>query len=151
MTPQLDNNIYEHVKLLCANGDSLADRKEFNLALEKYQEALRLVPEPSFKWEASTWIFTAIGDAHFLSGNFNEAYSAFSSAAACPGGIGNPFIHLRLGEIQFELGNELLAADELARAYMSAGKNIFAGEPEKYFSLLKKKLRMPEGDSEYGN
>ena len=145
MVVTLNNEIHTRIKSLCADGDSLADRKEFKLALEKYEEALRLVPEPNFKWEASTWIFTAIGDAHFLSGHIKEAYTAFSSAAACPGGIGNPFIHLRLGEIQFELGNELLAANELARAYMSAGKNIFSGEPEKYFSLLQKKLRMPEG------
>jgi hypothetical protein len=50
-----------------------------------------------------------------------------------------------LGEIQYELGNQILAADELARAYMAAGKDIFTGEPEKYFNLVKRKLKMPDG------
>jgi len=145
MAAELDNDIYARIKLLCAEGDALAERKEYQLALEKYQESLRLLPEPIVAWEAATWILVAIGDVHFLSGNINDAYIAFSNPIHCPNGVGNPFIHLRLGEIQYELGNQILAADELARAYMAAGKDIFTGEPEKYFNLVKRKLKMPDG------
>ena len=54
----------------------------------------------------------------------------------CPDAIGNPFIHLRLGQTQFELGNKDRAADELMRAYMGAGAEIFVGEAPKYLQYL---------------
>jgi hypothetical protein len=54
----------------------------------------------------------------------------------CPEAIGNPFIHLRLGQTQFELGNKDRAADELMRAYMGAGAEIFAEEAPKYLEFL---------------
>jgi hypothetical protein len=62
----------------------------------------------------------------------------------CPGAIGNPFLHLRLGQCQFELGNLDRAGDELARAYMGAGNEIFVGA-EKYFEFLKTRLKPPPG------
>ena len=54
----------------------------------------------------------------------------------CPEAIGNPFIHLRLGQAQFELGDKEAAADELMRAYMGAGAEIFAEEAPKYLEYL---------------
>src|SRR3954464_15875006 len=117
MPLELDERVHARIKALCAAGDVFAERKEFNLAVKEYEKALALLPSPVSMWEAATWIWAAIGDTYFLSGNFAEAYKAFSEGTHCPGGVGNPFVHLRLGEIQFELGNEIVAADELARAY----------------------------------
>ena len=79
----------------------------------------------------------AIGDANFESRNYEHAKAALSDAMHCPGAIGDPFIHLRLGQCQFELGNLPRANDELARAYMGGGKEIFDAEDPKYFSHLK--------------
>jgi tetratricopeptide (TPR) repeat protein len=143
MYPELDDKIHTRVKELCKDGDRLIAAKEFSSALKEYQKALGLLPSPISDWEAGTWIWVAIGDAHFRCGNFPEAYNAFSEATHCPGGLGNPYVHLRLGEVQFELGNEILAADELARAYMGGGKEIFAEELPKYFEFVKSKLHMP--------
>jgi hypothetical protein len=56
----------------------------------------------------------------------------------CPGAIGNPLIHLRLGQVQYELENFAKSKDELMRAYMCQGIEIFDGEDEKYFNFLKK-------------
>jgi tetratricopeptide (TPR) repeat protein len=140
---ELADSVHAEVKALCATGDALAERQEFNLGVKEYEKALALLPSPASMWEAATWIWVAIGDAYFLSENFGEAYKAFSEATHCPGGVGNPFVHLRLGEIQFELGNEVLAADELARAYMGGGSKIFDGEPAKYFDFVKTKIKMP--------
>jgi tetratricopeptide (TPR) repeat protein len=145
MQTELTDEIHARIKSLCADGDLWAERKDYESALKKYLEASELLPEPILAWEAATWIFAAVGDAHFHSGNIKEAYNAFSKATHCPGGIGNPFLHLRLGEIQFELGNELVAADELTRAYMAGGSNIFKGEPDKYFDFIKLRLKMPAG------
>ena len=40
---------------------------------------------------------------------------------------------------RFELGNEPRAADELMRAYMGAGPEIFADEDPKYIEFLASK------------
>jgi hypothetical protein len=64
----------------------------------------------------------------------------------CPGDIGNPFLHLRLGQSQLELGNRERAADELARAYMGGGKEIFEQDEPEYFQFLKTVLKKPQVD-----
>lgn len=143
MPVSLDDNIHAQIKRLCAAGDDLAERQLFSEAVSKYNEALAMLPEPTHQWDAAAWIYTAIGDAFFHSANFPESLMAFTQATNCPNGVGNPFVHLRLGQIQLELGNEIIAADELTRAYMGAGKKIFDGEPPKYFELLRQKIKEP--------
>lgn len=58
----------------------------------------------------------------------------------CPGAIGNPFVHLRLGQCQFEIGNLERAAVELTRAYALKGDEMFSGEDPKYLAFLKTKI-----------
>jgi hypothetical protein len=62
-----------------------------------------------------------------------------------PDAIGNPFLHLRLGQCQLELGNESRAADELARAFMGAGIEMFLSQDPKYLTFLKSRLAAPPG------
>ena len=54
----------------------------------------------------------------------------------CPGGLGNPFLHLRLGQVLLDQGHDDLAADELMRAYMGAGAEIFESEDGRYLRFL---------------
>ena len=76
------------------------------------------MPEPKEAWDAALLIRSAVGDAYFFKGNYMLAAVSFSDAAAKLGGLGNPFVHLRLGECHYELGDMTAAADELARATM---------------------------------
>jgi tetratricopeptide (TPR) repeat protein len=140
---KLPDAIYVQVTSLSEKGDALAEEAKYREAIEKYVAALDLLPEPKSGWEASKWLLTAIGDANFLGGHYEQARAAMSDAMGCPGAIGNPFIHLRLGQAQFELGNLERAADELARAYMGAGKEIFEEDDPKYFAFLKTVLKPP--------
>lgn len=133
---ELPDEAYQEIKSLCAEGDALAGRHEFREAVEVYQHALQLVPDPKEEWQASTWILAAIGDALFLGGHPDYAVRALQDAMICPGGLGNPFLHLRLGQVQFELGELDRAADELMRAYMGAGEEIFSTENPKYRTFL---------------
>jgi len=128
---------------MCQEGDVLADQALLGEAVSKYEEALGLLPMPISQWEASTWILTAIGDACFHMKDYQKAVRSLLDAMNCPGALGNPFIHLRLGQVQLELGNDILAKDELARAYMGGGKEVFHEEDPKYFELVKTTLRKP--------
>jgi tetratricopeptide (TPR) repeat protein len=143
---QLDDAVYERIQDLCAKGDALVEEDKLPAALKKYWAAWDLIPEPKTAWEAATWILAAIGDANFLSDDFAAARDNLSMAMRCPDAIGNPFLHLRLGQCQFELGNQDRAADELARAYMTEGDEIFEEEDPKYFAFLKNWLKPPPGE-----
>jgi tetratricopeptide (TPR) repeat protein len=141
MHSELDDKVYEEIKKLCDLGNSKCEKNDYLSAIEYYKKALELIPKPIENWEASTWVLAALGDCYFLLQKYNEAKPYLTTAMHCPGGLGNEFIHLRLGQVQFELGNKERAADELTRAYMGGGKEIFEGENEKYFAFLKTLLK----------
>ena len=115
----LDEAIHSKIRDLCAKGDALVQEKQFEQAFGFYRDALNLVPPPAEDWEATTWILAAIGDLYFMAKMTPNALKAFEDAVRCPGGLGNPFIHLRLGQCYLDLGQEDRAADELTRAYMA--------------------------------
>jgi hypothetical protein len=70
----------------------------------------------------------AIADAAFLGGFLKTARRALDDVMRLEGSIGNPFLHLRNGQVMFEEGRLDEAADELIRAYMAEGKAIFRDE-----------------------
>ncbi|PHS15826.1 MAG: hypothetical protein COA78_04630 [Blastopirellula sp.] len=142
---ELSDDTHKKIEQLSALGDDLAEMNQYSDALAKYWEAWNLLPEPQTDWEAATWLLAAIGDANFLSGDFEAGRDNLSNAMQCPGAIGNPFLHLRLGQCQLELGNHDQAADELARAYMADGQEIFEDQDSKYLTFIKTKLDPPPG------
>lgn len=141
--PELDPVIYQSIRDLCENGDQIAEDGDYPNALELYWAAWDLLPKPETEFVAATWILAAIGDANYLNDDFVAGRDNLSLAMHCPDAIGNPFLHLRLGQCHFELGNMRQAADELTRAYMGAGLDIFEEEEPKYFEFLKTQLEPP--------
>lgn len=141
---ELRDEVPSRIQALCEEGDSLADLENYPAALERYWAAWALLPEPKTDWEAATWILAAVGDANLFAGDYTAGRDHLSTAMHCPGGIGNPYLHLRLGQCQFELGDLDRAADELTRAYMGGGDEIFEDE-EKYFEFLKTRIQPPPG------
>lgn len=58
-------------------------------------------------------------------------------ARKCPDGLKNPFILLRIGQCCYELRQFEEAENYLLQAYMYEENEIFRGEPEKYYNLIK--------------
>ncbi|WP_321945849.1 tetratricopeptide repeat protein [Paraburkholderia sp. J10-1] len=139
---ELDANTHEAIKALCAIGDQLAGKRRFEEAIGEYNKAWELVPEPKNEWGASTWILAAIADACFLAGYKTSALEALRYVMTCPDAVGNPFLHLRLGQVLLDTGLPDAAAEELIRAYMGAGKEIFELEDPRYFEFLKSKANI---------
>lgn len=137
---ELPEKTYAEIKSRCEEGDELFDAGSYEEAKAKFLEALDLLPDPPYQWEAATWIYAAIGDSHFKLGNYTRCFRCFFNAVQCPGGLGNPYVHLRLGQMYFEQGNEQKAADELARAYMGGGGEMFIEDDPKYYEFLRTKL-----------
>jgi len=139
---EMEATLYEKITALCATGDQLAENREYEDAITQYNAAWKLVPEPKSDWDASTWILAAIADACYSSGYNTSAREALEYGMTCPGGVGNPFMHLRLGQILLDQGENDRAADELMRAYMGAGKDIFEAESPTYFEFLKTRANL---------
>ena len=91
-------------------------------------------------WDTTIWILTAIGDANFLDNDFQAGVDNLSNAMHCAGAIGNPFIHMRLGQCLFEIGSLDRAADELTRAYALEGDEIFSEDDPKYLKFRKTRI-----------
>lgn len=136
-TPELPSTIHVAIQHFCSDGDTMAAAGRYEQAIGEYNRAWEIVPEPKSQWNASTWILAAIGDAAFLAGYKTSAKEALEYAMVCPEAVGNPFLHLRLGQVLFDMGELDRAADELIRAYMGAGAELFAAEDQRYLSFLR--------------
>lgn len=131
----MDDARRERIVELCSEGDQLVKQRELAAALLKFREALALIPRPVEEHDVALRVLTALGDACFQAGRFSEGKHALQGAVRSSG-LGTPFIHLRLGQCELELGNPERAGDELARAYKGGGEELFAGEDPKYLELL---------------
>jgi tetratricopeptide (TPR) repeat protein len=141
VSAELPESIYAKIVELSEEGNSLAQRGDAKDAFQKFWAAFDLLPEPKQQWEAATWLLASIGDMLFLAGKFAEALDAFNDAVRCPNGLGQTFVHLRLGQCLLELGSKRKAADELMRAYMAGGREVFARQDGKYLAFLEEVLR----------
>lgn len=141
MKLQLDDTLHRRITEHTDRGNEYCRTDALAQAIEEYKKALALIPEPLEDWEASTWVLVAVGDCYFLLDDFRQAHTYLSRAIHCPGALGNFFIHLRLGQVQLELGNQKRAKDELARAYMAGGEEAFQDEDPKYFNFIRRFMK----------
>lgn len=138
---ELDDALHARIVQHTDAGNMLCDDEDFRAAIDEFSRALALLPAPVEEWEAATWILTALGDCRFLLGEFDAARADLRRAVRAPGGDENGFVLLRLGQCEFECDNLAAAGEALARAYMTDGKDVFAGEDPKYYDWLRTKMR----------
>jgi len=132
----LPSILHEPIQSLLDEGDKCFDKGRFQEALDKYEAARALLPSDPERWEATTWVLTAIGDTCFLMGDSMRAQQMLAQAIRCPEGAENPFIHLRLGQCEFELGHHDVARKSLLLALELGGEEVFEDEDEKYLKLV---------------
>lgn len=136
----LSENQFSFIQSACSRADALLEegtRASTIDAFRAYAEALAKLPEPVHSWHAAGWILSRMGECYFRVGSFEQAHDLYADLMWHPGAIGNPWIHLRKGQIHFESGEMDKAGDELMRAYMGGGKAIFLLEDPKYYEYLK--------------
>lgn len=139
---QMDDAVYERLNQLCQAGNTAVAEKRFDAAVTCFNDAWEWVPEPKKDWDASTWILTAIGDCYFHLRDLKSARPVLEYALRCPGGMGNPFIHLRLGQVLLDAGEHDAAVDELMRAYKVGGAELFTEDDPKYLAFLSSRAQL---------
>ncbi|HCD6632548.1 tetratricopeptide repeat protein [Pseudomonas aeruginosa] len=127
---ELPAEIHDKVDVLSMEGNDLMDDENFEAAIEKWSQALELLPEPKVEWEAYMWLSASIGDALYQQRKYESARNRFLDALNAPDGVENPFVHYRLGQCQLKLGNEALGVESLLKAYMLDGEDIFMAEDD---------------------
>jgi hypothetical protein len=60
------------------------------------------------------------------------------------GAEGNPFLHMRYGQVLFDAGELDAAAEQLAAAYAVAGADVFEAQDEKYLRFLGTRIELGE-------
>ncbi len=138
--PKLPDDLRVMIDRFCQKGDQFAQIDQSDDALDQYEAAWELLPNPKNQWPAATWILMAAGDVYFERRDYVAASDTLREALGYPDGEGNPFIWLRLGQSRFEIGDLNGAADALEAAFRISGDELFADEDPKYFSFLKTQL-----------
>jgi tetratricopeptide (TPR) repeat protein len=135
---ELPDKLYDRVTAFSEAGNALMDSGDFLAAIEKWQQAFTLLPEPKLEWDAATWLLASIGDAHFQLGEYEAAKQSLYDALNASGGHENPFIYLRLGQSMTQT-DDSRAVEFLLKAYMLEGESIFEAEPDgvQYLLLLR--------------
>lgn len=121
---------------LCDEGDTFVEQGCYDKGITKYEEALALLPTPNNQFEATTWVYAAIGDAYFLKGDFEASRKHFVEALNYRGGMTNAFILLRIGQCWYHANNLEKAKKFLIRAYNLEGNELFEDEDPIYLSLI---------------
>jgi tetratricopeptide (TPR) repeat protein len=116
---------------------SFALKGEYDAAREEYKIALSYLSGDIYSSEYAVMLFCGIGETYFSQKNLPDTLHYFQEALKSEGGLGDPSIHFRLGQIRYEMGEMKKAKDEFMRAYMGSGDVIFEGEDPKYRSLIK--------------
>ncbi len=127
-------------------GDKLAEEGKFTEAIAAYRVGLAALPKGD--WSASLWFHAAIGDAQFLARDYDEARITWMEAIL-DGGLGNPFIHLRRGQTMYELGNLDEAGNELLKALLIEGVDIFDESDPKYLDYVTGIAQPPAGREDW--
>jgi len=137
---KLPADVRQMIDALCQKGDRFAQVDQFDDALDQYEAAWELLPEPKNQWPAATWVLMAAGDVYYEKGDYIAAVNTLREATDAPAGESNPFIWLRLGQSLFELSDLDQAAGALEAALQLEGDVFFADEDPKYLQFLKTQL-----------
>jgi tetratricopeptide (TPR) repeat protein len=146
--PTLNANIDKRVRQLCTEGYRLHDSGDFESALRRFYQAWTLIPKPQTQFEASGWVLTAIGDTYFAKRNYGAGIEALRSALFCPKAVGNPFVHLRLGQCYLEQQLNEDADRHLARALYSGGVELFDKEALHYLDQARTAMTRLQSDQQ---
>ncbi len=142
---RLPSETFSTIREKAKDGARRMEAGDFRGAFDLFVAALTALPAPKERWNATGWLLVALGENSIRAGNFKSAEAPLTDAMLCPGTVGNPWVHLRLGQVRFEMGQTDQAANELARAYMGGGREVFEGQDVKYFALVEKVLKPPQG------
>lgn len=138
------DDLQRQLDALGDEGNRLMDEERFDEALAIFRRGYDLIPAPREDSASALWFLVAIVDAQWFLRDLPGALDS-SRDVILSGGFGNPFAHLRRGQVLYELSHEKEAANELLRALLLGGENVFAREPLEHWVFITSKASPPDG------
>lgn len=134
----LTDEILDQIESLSELGNEAYEEEHYLQAIEFWQQALSLIPDPQHHVAESQWLTASIGDSYFLLEKFSESLNYFQLAKSNieENAYENAFIMLRLGQSYLENNHPEEAREYLLRAYMLEGREIFEFDDPKYLVFL---------------
>ncbi len=134
---KLPNETTEKIKSLCADAYQAYDEGDFRKALRLFYQGWVLLPKPQTQFREAGWLLVGIGDSYYRQKQYTPGCEALRSADHCPEATDNPFIHLRLGQCLYRIGEKASARNHLQKAYRLGGSALFADQDGAYLDAIK--------------
>lgn len=118
-------------------------------AADSFIKAYELLPDPKDQWSYALSLLRNIAENYYLKAFFDcktkeeskkyyqLALKYFAEYMKDDRNIGFASNHSKIGQIWYELGDFENAEEELVRAYMGEGKELFDELDPKYYELIK--------------
>jgi len=152
----LEEKLEDQIIDIKKQGDDLQMRKQYIKAIEKYEDAIKLIPEPIEQWTYIRVLWLSIAENYWLNakfkkgegGGYYEALEVYRMLMKLPRSVGKSDYHAKIGQIRYELGDIQKAKDELIRSFLLSGMQDFDNmDSTKYFDLIKPIVEGKEKDN----
>lgn len=139
---QVNADLENRIIGIITEGNECDDNKEFKAAIDKYDEAYNILPEPKFEWEMlSAWLAGSYFNAYFSLGNFAEAKHWAVNELKYKGSDIDVGPLMDIGMASYELGQFDEAYENFNAAYMYGKERPFKEYPKKYLNFYLERKR----------
>lgn len=121
----MTSNEIKIIRKLSEQADTFFTQECFIDAIDLYNKAWDLIPEPKEEHEITELIASNLGEALFELDDFEEARFYFERAYATHDGWKNPYVLLMLGRCWLEFGKREKGIAYLKKAYSVGGEEVF--------------------------
>ena len=119
-----------------------------NINKEAYDilyKMLKANDDNEYENNKTRYILIRIAHLYIYSKMWEEAINTFMEVMEYSNSVGNPLLHLRIGQIGLELEEQKMYEDNLARAMIMGGLKVFENEDDKYKEIVLGLLKPPPG------
>ena len=143
MNTLTDNKLEKEIISIVESGNRDHIKNDFSSALNKYNQAWKLIPEPKLDWVFARWISSCIYSAYFDMADFSNAKNWAEIALQTSGSDIDTSLAIDMGMVCYELGQYDESYKYFGEAYNLGQARAFKGIPRKYldFYLNKKKIK----------
>ena len=143
MNTLTDNKLEKEIISIVESGNRDHIKNDFSSALNKYNQAWKLIPEPKLDWEMARWICSCMYRVYFEMTDFSNAKNWAEIALQTSGSDIDAAPAINLGMVCYELGQYDESYKYFGEAYNLGQARAFKEKPKKYldFYLNKKKIK----------
>ena len=143
MKTPIDNKLEDEIISIVESGNLDRIKKDFSSALNKYNQAWKLIPEPKLDWEMARWICSCMYRVYFEMTDFSNAKNWAEIALQTSGSDIDTSVAIDMGMVCYELGQYDESYKYFGEAYNLGQARAFKERPKKYldFYLNKKKIK----------